>query len=334
MPEHHAFLNTEPTGLITPLAEMAEKNGFEVQRLGQTCKIAAPLGHVTFSKKGTGADIIFSAGSDAELQVLTDLYAQRIESFGFDADMTWDSPASRVPLNQRVAHVKASTRISPNFQRVRLEGDFTAFLADKAGLHFRLLFGPDGADWPTRDDRGVTHWPDGAVSWHKPVYTVRAIAADGSWIDTDIALHEGGRTSDWCRQVAPGTEIAITGPNGGALKRAGWLGLIGDETALPVIYRMLEAAPAETKGHVVLFLRDDADKQEIDLPAEITLRIARMHDADPVSALDGLTIPDGETYVFFAAERGQVSRARTLLKERGLASGAFTAASYWTAPEG
>ncbi len=332
MPDHHAFLNTDPTDLIQPLAEMAEKNGFAVQRLGQSTKIAAPLGHVTFTKKGAGADIVFSADSNAELQVLTDLYAQRIEAAGFEAAMIWDPPASRVPLNQRLAHVTASTRISPNFQRVRLEGDFTAFLAEGAGLHFRLLFGPGGGDWPLRDDRGVTQWPGGAGAWRKPVYTVRRISPEGDWIETDIALFDGGRTGAWCQRVPPGTEIAVTGPNGGALRRASWLGLIGDETAMPVIYRMLEAAAPGTKGTAVLLLRDPADAQPVKAPEGVNLRIERMHVTDPVALLEPLSVPGGDAYVFFAAERAQVSRARALLKARGLSSRAFTAASYWTAP--
>lgn len=333
MPDHHAFLNSDPSGLIQSLADMAEKNGFDVQRLGQTTKIAAPLGHVTFTSRGGGADVTFSANSNAELQVLTDLYAQRIESFGYNAAMTWDSPTSQVPLNQRIAHVQSSQQISPNFQRVRLEGDFTAFLADGAGLHFRLLFGPEESDWPTRDERGVTHWPGGASAWNKPVYTVRRISPEGDWIDTDIALFDRGRTSVWSRAVKPGQEIAVTGPNGGALRTAEWLGLIGDETALPVILRMLEAAPPETKGQAVLFLRDKTDMQQVTLPAEFDLTIEQMHATDPVDAIDALRIPEDNAYVFFAAERSQVSRARSILKDQGLSSRVFTAASYWTTPE-
>ncbi|MEM6376194.1 MAG: siderophore-interacting protein, partial [Pseudomonadota bacterium] len=234
-------------------------------------------------------------------------------------------------LNQRLAHVQSSYRSSPNFQRVRLEGDFSAFLPRNAGLHFRLLFGPDGCDWPTRDDRGVTHWPGGAAAWHKPVFTVRAIDPNGAWIDTDIALHAGGRTTEWCQGVQPGAEMAITGPNGGAIRQAGWLGLIGDETALPVICRMLEAAPPDTRGDVILFLRDAADAGAMKVPNAMNMRVEAMHEADPVDALQALSIPDEDCYVFFAAERAQVSRARTYLKEAGLASRAFTAASYWTA---
>ncbi|MEM7073907.1 MAG: siderophore-interacting protein [Pseudomonadota bacterium] len=332
MPDHHAFLNAAPDALITPLAEMAEQNGFDVQRLGQTCKIAAPLGHVTFVRRGAGAEVTFSAGSDAELQVLMDLYAQRIEGYGFEAAMTWDSPRGPVPLNQRIAHVAGSRQISPNFVRLRLEGDFTAFLPQDAGLHFRFLFGPGGADWPTLDHRGVTQWPGGPGAWHRPVYTVREISTAGDWVDVDIALHAGGRASDWCRDARSGTEIAVTGPNGGALRKAAWLGLIGDETALPVIYRMLGAAPDHTRGKAILFLRDDSDAQQIELPGGVDLHIERMHLADPVEAVAELKPDQDDFYMFFAAERTQVGRARALFRERGYPSRAFTAASYWTAP--
>ncbi|MEM8633151.1 MAG: siderophore-interacting protein, partial [Pseudomonadota bacterium] len=251
---------------------------------------------------------------------------------GFEAAMQWDSPRDPIPLNQRITHVAATTRISPNFLRMRLEGDFTAFLTPDAGLHFRLLFGPEGAEWPTLDHRGVTHWPGGPGAWHKPVYTVRAIAEAGDWIDLDIALQSRGRVTAWSQTVAPGTEIAVTGPNGSALPRASWLGLIGDETAMPLICRILEAAPEGTRGKAVLFLRDPDDAKIASQPSGISLRFAKMHEEDPVEAIADLDPPETDCYVFFAAERTQAGRARALFKERGFPAKACTAASYWTQP--
>lgn len=330
MPEHRAYLTIEPDPVIEPLAEMATKNGFDVHRLGKTCKIDAPLGYVTIARAGSGADVTFGAETPAKLQSLKDLYAQRIANLGYGEAMQWETPKARTPLNQRLAHVVSTQRISPSFMRMRLEGDFTAFLKPGAGLHFRLLFSLDGSDWPTLDDRGITHWPGGSDNWHSPVYTIRMMGPDAGWVDVDVVLHDGGRVTDWIADVIPGTEIAVLGPSGGGIPEAQWFGLIGDETALPVMMRIIEAAPAGAQGQAVIFIRDWDDAQPVETASDIQVRYAQMHVDDPVDAIRALS-PKGEhCHIFFAAERSQATRAREVFKEMGFAPRACKAASYWT----
>jgi len=330
MLEHHAFLTDAPKSVYDTLAEMAETNGFPVDRSEDGLKIRAPLGHVTMAFNTTGTAITFGAESPAQLQLLKDLYAQRFAKLGIDGALTWAAVEGQHPLNQMMGHVVSTERLSPNFMRLRLDGDFSAFGRPGAGLHFRLLFGPDGAGWPSLDKRGLTHWPDGAASWHRPPYTVRALGPEADWMDIDVVLHPGGRVTDWVQAVSSGTEIALHGPNGSAQPDARWLGLIGDETALPVIVRMIEGAPAGTKGKAIILVRDIADAQPVQSAADIDIAWDIMGRTDPVTRLHDLDPPDDGYHIFFAAERQQASRARQVYKELGFSSRHAKAASYWT----
>lgn len=132
--------------------------------------------------------------------------------------------------------------------------------------------GPKGAELPVLGGKGLTHWPGGSENWHRPVFTVRRMAADASWIDVDIALHDSGRVTQWCAGVEPGQEIGMTGPGGGKLPDAPQVHLFGDETALPVILRMIEDMSVDPTGTATISIRDPVDAQTMDFDSGINLR--------------------------------------------------------------
>ncbi|MEM6728670.1 MAG: SIP domain-containing protein, partial [Pseudomonadota bacterium] len=111
-----------------------------------------------------------------------------------------------------------------------------------------------------------------------------------------------------------------------------WLALFGDETAMPVIMRIIEDAPKGTQGLAVLALRDDADLQPLPKESEITVTKVDMADPDALLwALEAASVPPaGDRHIFFAAERGQAAKAREVYRERGFASSEAKAASYWS----
>ena len=227
----------------------------------------------------------------------------------------------------------AVRRLSPSYARVTVAGTSLARFAS-GGLHFRLLFGPPGADWPGLDANGVTDWPQGAAAWHKPVYTIRHLwDRDGvTHLSFDVFLHDGGRVTDWCLGPAPGTEITLSGPGGGRFQpQDAWLGLVGDETALPVIARYLADLPAGTRGQAVLVVPQQADIQLLDHPADMQVHwVARDSGATPLTALDVLRIPDSARLVFFAAEAAEARSARQILADRGLQKAEISSVAYWT----
>jgi len=221
-------------------------------------------------------------------------------------------------------------QLSPGFRRVRLAGaDAARFGAQ--GLHFRLLLPPAGRvpDWPRIDARGRTRWPEGAAALHRPVYTVRALDAAAGWLDFDIFVHEGGGATAWSAGVEPGAAVGVMGPGGGWVPEAGHVTLIGDETALPAIARILSLLPAGTQGsaHVAVAAEDMPD---LPRPAAMALHRLEGHGA-LVPALEAAELPAGGRFVWFAAEKRLAETARKVLRARGLGKAEMMAAGYWAA---
>ncbi|MEM9359127.1 MAG: siderophore-interacting protein [Pseudomonadota bacterium] len=331
MSEHRAHISEVPEWFFNDVEDIVSSSGFEIQKTDETLTIHAPLGVVRMVRNGRGADITFRAASPAQLQLLTDLYAQRLSKMGLDEVVVWASVDARAPLNQTVARVMDKTRISPNFMRLRLEADFAAFARPGAGLHFRLLLSDSAVAWPTLDERGVTQWPGGVGAWHRPPYTVRALAPNADWIDVDIVLHEGGRVTNWCANVELGAEIALHGPSGSTQPKARWLGLVGDETALPVIMRMVEDAPADVAGQAVILIKSIRDMQPVRTQSGIDVKWELWGRQEPTEFIRALAPPAEDYHIFFAGERQHATQVRALFKELGLAPNATKAASYWTA---
>lgn len=331
MSEHAAHLNIGLEPLFEKLSDIAHQNGFAIERSEEVFCIDAPLGRVELSAERSGTKVSFSARTAPELQLLKDLYAGRFAKLGFDTGIRWTLPDSFMPLNQTLCEVIDSKRISPGFQRVRLSGDFAAFAKPGVGLHFRLLFGPEAATWPSLDENGLTYWPCGVKSWHRPPYTVRRLSPAHDWMDVDIVLHDGGRVTEWCRQVARGTEIAIHGPSGSKHPTAGHLALFGDETALPVILRVIEDAPKGTTGRACIALRDLRDVQPIETAADIEVEWSSDRGRSAMQAcLEELDFPAGDRHYFFAGERAAAAMMRDVFLAKGLTTSEFKSANYWT----
>ncbi len=297
-----------------------------------TLLVALDYGEVRVGPEGEDTYVRVTADDAGNLQVLRDLLSDQLSAQGFGP--TWEGARSgRKPANQAIARVARVERLSPSYRRVTVEGQGLARFA-RGGPHFRLLFGPDRAGWPETDDNGVTQWPGGVAAWHRPVYTTRDVVCEGEFarLSFDVFLHAGGRVTDWTEQVQPGDEIALMGPGGDAGSRsAKWQALIGDETALPVIARLLAGAPQTMKGEAVILVPEKEDIQTLAHPEGVTLRwVLRDGDASPLDALADLKIPNSDRHVFFAAEKTEAQSARTALIERGLGKNEFVAASYWT----
>jgi NADPH-dependent ferric siderophore reductase len=221
-------------------------------------------------------------------------------------------------------------QVSPGFRRVRLAGPEAARFAAQ-GLHFRLLLPPAGrvAEWPRIDARGRTRWPEGAAALHRPVYTVRDLDGAAGWLDFDIFVHEGGGASEWSGSVQPGAEVGVMGPGGGWVPEARHVTLIGDETALPAIARILSLLPAGGEGsaHVAVAA---ADLPDLPRPAGMALHRAEGH-AALLEAVAAAPLPERDRFVWFAAEKRLAEAARKALRARGLGKTEMMAAAYWAA---
>lgn len=314
----------------------AQALGLRVEHAENATLVHFQLGRMRLSAQGSETRLELTAQTPASLQMLRDTIAERVKGVGLTLD--WMAKSVLVyPANMSVARVQCARRLSPSYIRVTLEGPDLARFAE-GGLHFRLLFGPSDAGWPTTDVGGVTQWPQGIKAWHRPVYTTRAVRVQDNGaaeLDFDVFVHEGGRVTHWAQTVIPGTEIAITGPNGGqGPDPVGSLYLIGDETAVPVMSRVLARLPDKTRGKAFLFAPHADDVQYLHHPSGLELEwILRSAGQTPLGVLNQLTLPERDRFVFLAAERSEAIAARALLSAWGLTRDEFQCSAYWTAPD-
>lgn len=311
--------------------ELARLVNLTVIRTGE--RLSVPLGNslITLAPQSDETLVNLRAETPADLQSLRDFLAEQAVQGAFT--LAWDAAvAGSHPANFSIARICAVQRLSPSYRRLIVEGPDLGRFAS-GGHHLRLLFGPEGAGWPALDAQGVTQWPEGLSAWHRPVYTMRRVAlatGQAARLEIDIFLHAGGRTTDWTESVTPGAMIGLTGPGGGDSPRAGWLGLIGDETALPVIARILAEADEDTQGRATLFVPDQKDIQPLTHPSGLAVEwVVRDGQFGPLDALRALTPPPDDRYVFFAAERSEATEARQWLTTQGFDRTTFTAAAYW-----
>ena len=251
-------------------------------------------------------------------------------------DWVGGPPPGTLPPNVIFATVEGIARVGATFLRIRLRSDGLASFAE-GGMHFRLLLPPAGRApvWPMTDARGRTVWPEGADALHTPAYTVVDLDPEAGVMTFDLHEHAGSLATDWAQEVAPGAEVALSGPGGGDFPPGDWILLAGDETALPAIRRILARSPAGRRGHAVIETGDPGNRMALEAPPGITVEwLLRGTGPGLCDAVTALPVPPAgdSRFVWFAAERSQVRRAKTWFRDtHGLspAEGYFSA--YWTA---
>ncbi|MFV0383753.1 siderophore-interacting protein [Paracoccus sp. (in: a-proteobacteria)] len=248
--------------------------------------------------------------------------------------LRWSDPPRQgaLPPNFSLARVESLTPIGQNFLRLRLRGDnLDRFARDM--IHFRLILPPPGdsePQWPMTGANGQTVWPQGDRALHRPAYTVRAINPAAGWMDTDIFLHDGGRTRGWLRATAPGARIGLTGPGGGGVPVAGHLLIGGDETAFPALARIIAAQAPETLGECWLF----GDTDDYPLPLHPGIRIIRAPQGEAGLARRLSRKGTSAGRIWLASEKSRIAPLRrVILEQLGISGRVAHLAAYWTASE-
>jgi NADPH-dependent ferric siderophore reductase len=225
------------------------------------------------------------------------------------------------------------TELSPRLLRIRLEGDVLRRLqVPQVAMSVRLV-----VPWPGDDELVVPEWqgnefllPDGSRPALR-TFTPLDHDADSGRLTLEVVRHDGGAVSAWAERSEPGSEAALSGCSAGydLPTVADRLMVLGDETAIPAIRQILDAAPAglDLDVHIEV-VRPDA---ELDLPAtwHVTPDGATpgTEIAGVVEALDEL--PDG-TYVWAAGEAGAMQRIRThLFRRLGVERERAAVRGYW-----
>ncbi len=239
-------------------------------------------------------------------------------------------------LRFRAVRLAAREWITPEYVRVRLEGDdlrgFTSLGSDD---HIRVFF-PAG---PTESVEELRAAPSRE-------YTPLAWDADAGWLDLEFAIHGAsdvhsadGVGAVWAASAEIGAFAGVGGPRGSMVvtgRPDAWL-LAGDETAVPAMRRFAQLMDAEATGRILVEVPDAARELPIDAPAGVVVEQVHRGDAPAGSALaariDALTADDrpaGDVFGFIAAEQAIVKPGRALLLDRwGLASDQIVVKGYW-----
>ncbi len=222
----------------------------------------------------------------------------------------------RHELKRRLLTVSAVERVTPQMLR----------------LHFTS---PDLHDFnsPSHEDHIKLFFPNGDDKQEMRDYTPRRFDAARQMLAIDFARHEAGPATRWAETAKVGDTLQIGGPRGSTVvpDDFDWYLLIGDETALPAIGRRIEELRAGVP--VASFVIGEA--QQFATRARWTphwiAREAAIDEAAALrSALAGFTLPQGEGFVWIAAEAAVARNLRAyIMEERGHPRAWTKAAGYW-----
>ncbi len=237
-----------------------------------------------------------------------------------------------------VLTVRSVVDVTPSVRRVVLTGAAAAVAA--AGPTVNLLVPPVGVPdprWPgvARDGRIV--WPDGPHGVALRSYTARRQDPAAGEVEIDFVLHGDGPAATWAAAAAPGAVLAVAGAGSLGDRPAGRLLLVGDETALPAIARILSATAATTRGLALVEVAGAAEEQPLPAPDGVAVRWLHRDGVPPgegtllvdaVAALEPMTGPD--VFAWVGAESAAVRAIRADLRGRwGLGRAQHHAIGYW-----
>lgn len=256
--------------------------------------------------------------------------------------------------------VQRRSRVSPSIERVTLGGgDAEHFVPMGYDQWFRLFIPAPGGTLdrvPSKLDT-LSYLRFLTISKSvRPVirnYTVRAHRPDGATgpeIDVDVVLHgsvddgQAGPASTWAQTCTPGDPVALL--DEGTMFRlpdsVSRVLLVADETGLPAVAGILGSLPEHVRGHAVVEVPDDADRQVVDGPAgvEVTwLSRSSSTGATPAGtpgrlALEharALPLPDEPVYAWAVGEQGLASELRRHWVASGVPKDRVMFCGYWKA---
>ena len=265
------------------------------------------------------------------------------EHLGTTNGIRWqgDGSDAGTPVFFREIRVMSATRISPHMQRVRFSGKDLGRFAH-GGLHVRLLLPPRGGQpvWPSMGSDGLLVWPSGEDALVVRVYTIRALDAASGWLDVDFVLHPGQDTpaATFAENAQAGDIIGMIGPGGGGAPDAETLLLVGDDTALPAIGRILEELASSTRAEVLIEVDGPQDRMPLAEGGNIAVTWLYRQGVEPgtaallpaaLRARDQAALSD-ELYVWAACEFADFREIRKIVrKEWGLPRGRHLVTAYW-----
>ncbi|MFT3855479.1 MAG: siderophore-interacting protein [Ilumatobacteraceae bacterium] len=263
------------------------------------------------------------------------------------------------PVVLRELHVVRADEIAPGLRRLVLGGGqlgemvgnghrCAAFTTAAFDDHVKVFPPLGGATVLPEQHDGHLHWPE-----HPPAvardYTVRRFDPAAGELTVDVVVDHEGPGSTWGRVAAAGDIVHVAGPRTSAahaLDAPRWI-VIGDETALPAIGRLLDeraAAHGSTPVELIAVLHASTDLVPalgFAVDADDALHGVDIHrvprpvgGAEPVedvaAAVDGALRRSGtDVFVWAAAEFDVARRIRAVTRANGVDKGRTSITHYW-----
>lgn len=178
----------------------------------------------------------------------------------------------------REARVLRVEDVTPGMRRVTLTGDQLATFALTADTKVPELVSTGFDDdirvifpYPGESEPVLPSYVDGkwvAPKDRRPLgryYTVRRWDPVARELDLDFVKHGVGVAATWAERAQAGDVVHFGGPSASAGLPEGfdWLLVVGDETALPAIGRLLEELPADARAQVFVEVAEASHRQEL-----------------------------------------------------------------------
>ena len=137
--------------------------------------------------------------------------------------------------------------------------------------------------------------------------------------------------TEWLGKVKIGDEIAINGISGSKMPKAEKMFLFGDETAMPAEMRIIDNVGVNTEIWATISVRNPEDSQKVTSGCTASVEFIEMDDKAKlfVSFKDRINLMSG-CYLFFAAKKVQVARAREFLRGSSIFIAVAKLFAYWT----
>ena len=330
---------------LDAIIESLSAHNMELHPDGDGHAIQSSFGTAHLLPKREALDLSVEASNPAAFNRLKHDLTGLIDfvAHGEKLEIAWtgDAPGAALPPDLRVLTVRSVRDLTPRMRRISFEGHDLARYAAPDQIHCRLLFQEKGGaehQWPHLDDNGRIVWPD-AGKLASRIFTIRRIDPAAGTLDIDFVLHGGtGLGTSWAMAATPGDVAGILGPAAHGPKPASWSLLVGDETGLPGIARILEGLPASAKGVALIEVGDVAEEQEIDRPSGFEIRWLHRDGAAPgtttllADALRLVAFPSDHDALFcwIGAEFSAFRDMRAYLRsEIGLPASRVIAFSHW-----
>ena len=227
----------------------------------------------------------------------------------------------RHEVRRRLLTVREKTHVTPGMIRIVFDGaDLDSFVSMSPDNHVKLFIPTSGAEAQRRD------------------YTPRYFDTAARTLTLDFAVHDAGPATRWAIEARPGDTLEIGGPRGSTVisPTFDWWLLVGDETAIPAIGRRIEELPRSARVISVVAVTGSNEQQAFATAARHEpIWVHRPLDrADEptllLTVLEGITLPDGDGFVWVAAEARVARGVRDyVVEKRGHPLAWTKAAGYW-----